>query len=150
MIKIQYKRSDKAKRLGLKLSKAHDADAGYDVPVCLEDPLTSMAIMPNEIRDIKSGIIVFIPEGYWAEIKARGSSFFERILHIHDAVHDSGYTGEVAVAIKNMSNKPFIVKDGDRLAQLILHNVVDADFDEIDGDFPDSDRGSNCMGSSGS
>jgi dUTP pyrophosphatase len=150
MIKIYKRRSDKAKRLGLDLRKAHKDDAGWDVPVCWDSDIgDAISLRPGEKRDIPSGISIHIPEGYWAEIKARGSSFAIRDLHIHDAVWDAGFNDEIKVAVKNMSDKPIRIKDGERIAQIIFHEVVEVEWEDIENDLPESERHLNQMGSSG-
>jgi deoxyuridine 5'-triphosphate nucleotidohydrolase len=147
---IQILRSDKVKRLNLMPMKAYDDDAGWDLRVCWPDEMgTSKFILAsNEIIDVPTGISIKLPEGYWAEIKARGSSFLNRSLHIHDAVLDNGFTGEVKVAIMNMSIRPAYIEDGERLAQLILHKIYPSVFEEVEL-LPTTNRGTKELGSSG-
>ena len=148
---LKYIRTDKAKRLNLMLHKQHDWDCGWDLPVCWPEELGTDAIQirPGEVKDIPSGISIYITPGYWAEVKARGSSFKNKNLHIHDAVWDSGCVAELQVAIKNMSDKHIIIRDGQRIAQVVFHKEVPIDqFVELEK-FPSTDRGVCCMGSTG-
>jgi dUTP pyrophosphatase len=150
MLKILKKRSQRAIELGLDLNKEHPDDCGHDIPVLWpEEYGGAIALRPGEKRDIPSGIYIHIPTGYWAEIKARGSSFNTRRLHIHDAVWDAGYNGEIMVGVINMGDTPITIRDGERLAQLIPHEVVDVEWEDTEEEFPDTPRNLNHNGSSG-
>lgn len=149
-IELKYIPNAKAKKLGLVPIKHYADDAGWDLPVCWPEYLgpeqVVIYIEPGEVRDIPCGMTVLLPTGYWAEVKARGSSFLEKQLHIHDAVVDGGFTGELQVAIKNMNYKPIPIRDGDRIAQLILHKTVSAVVVETT-EIPETLRGINQLGS---
>lgn len=148
---LEIKRNEKAKRMGLTLTKAYDGDVGWDVPVCWEEekgePCTIL-VASDEVIDVPSGLSVKLPNGYWAEIKARGSSFLSRNLHVHDAVIDNGFTGEIKIGVRNVGPKPIAIADGQRLAQLIVNKIHNINIKEVDS-LPETERGGNEKGSSG-
>jgi len=149
---IQIVRSEKAKNLNIDFKQAHDGDAGWDIPVCWPSELgpaaVSIGVSAGEIMDIPSGIHIKLPEGFWAEIKARSSSFFGRKLHVHDAIIDNGYTGELKIAVRNIGEKVAMIADGERLAQMIIHRIYPVTFQEVE-ELPTTSRGKKEMGSSG-
>jgi dUTP pyrophosphatase len=147
-IQIKFKRTEKAKQLDLKPIKHYRGDAGFDLPICWDftGEKASSQVNPGQIIDVPTGLYIQLPAGYWAEIKARGSSFLKKDLHIHDAVMDNGFTGEWRVGLRNIGNKPIVLSDGDSVAQMILHRIIGAELVEVN-ELSETDRGFGQLGS---
>jgi len=92
---------------------------GYDIAACLDDVIT---IAPVETHMVGSGIVIALEQGYAAFLYARsGLGIKQGIIPANCVgVIDSDYRGEVIVGLKNTSNKSFTVKNGDRIAQMVI------------------------------
>ena len=93
--------------------------AGYDVAACLS---VDVVIQPGETRMIGSGFALALEPGYAAFIYARSGLGIKHGMIPANCVGviDSDYRGEVIVGLKNTSGEPFTVKDGDRVAQMVI------------------------------
>lgn len=83
-----------------------DENAGYDIYACFDED--SIEIKPGEISIIPSGIATAVPDGYYMQVNERSSSG-SKGLSLRCGVVDSGYRGELFIAINNTSNKRIIV-----------------------------------------
>ena len=92
---------------------------GYDISACIENEIT---ILPGETYMTGSGLVIALEPGYAAFIYARsGLGINNGIVPANCVgVIDSDYRGEVIVGLKNTSDKMFTVKNGDRIAQMII------------------------------
>ena len=92
---------------------------GYDISACLNEEIT---IAPGETNMVGSGLVIALEQGYAAFIYARsGLGIKQGIIPANCVgVIDSDYRGEVIVGLKNTSKIPFKVKDGDRIAQMVI------------------------------
>ena len=125
---------------------SHHGDAGVDLKADLS---ISTDLPPGEIVKIPTGIKVNIPIGFFGMIAPR-SGLGSRGITVANSpgVVDAGYTGEISVALINHSKTTFVVYPGDRIAQLIIIPVAQAQFLEQDS-LEDSERGENGFGSTG-
>lgn len=117
-------------------------DAGWDLYSCEE-----IELKPNQVAvKIPIGLMISLDKGFWFEITARSSSK----LYVHRAIIDNGYRGEIFAVVSNNNSKPYTVKKGDRVAQMIIHKIIPAVWYEVSIDkLPESVRGGNGFGSSG-
>lgn len=123
---------------------AHEGDVGYDLHT-----LGDHWIMPGEGKDLPTGIAVEAPVGNWIRIAPRSSARRSRGLEITEGTIDNGYRGELFAYAVNHNDEPVHVKDGDRLAQLIIHPAVVFPIEEVTS-LSHSSRGSGGFGSTGS
>lgn len=121
-------------------------DAGFDFHV-VEDVL----IPPGEARLLPTGLAVAIPPGYELQIRLRSGAALTTplILPNAPATVDSGYRGELGIIARNLGNKAWLVKKGERIAQGVLAQVLTARFSVTDS-LPPSERGASGYGSTGS
>ena len=121
--------------------------AGADLYAALE---STVAIAPNETRMIPTGLAVAIPEGYAALIYARSGLASKAGLAPANKVGvvDADYRGEVMVALHNHSTEVRYVECGDRIAQLVIAPVYQADFCEVE-ELSETARGDGGFGSTG-
>lgn len=96
-----------------------DGSVGYDISACIDNDIT---IEPGETHKIGSGIAIALSHGNAAFIYARsGLGINHGIIPANCVgVIDSDYRGEIIVGLKNTSTMPFTVKNGDRIAQMII------------------------------
>lgn len=100
---------------------------------------------------ISTGIAIALPEGYAAFIQPRsGLAFKHGVTCLNTpGLIDSGYRGELKVLLVNTDpNVPFEVNRGERIAQLVIQKVEQAEFAEID-DLSETERGAGGFGSTG-
>lgn len=107
-------------------------------------------IKPGEIKLVKTGLFLEIPDGYEGQVRPRSGlalKFGVTVLNSPGTV-DSDYRGEVGVILINHGNKDFVYKKGDRIAQLIFSKVIKPKF-EIVEQINTTTRGSGGFGHTG-
>jgi len=139
-MKIKIKRIDKEIELPRYSRKG---DAALDIRSA-ED----CTIKPLERKIVKSGVALELPEGYAGLVWDRGGIAAKHGIHTMAGVLDSNYRGELMIVLKNLSEKDFEIKKGDRIAQLLIQPVIKADVEEVD-ELSESNRGDKGFSSSG-
>jgi len=99
--------------------RATTGSVGYDISACIGDSIT---IEPGETHMVGSGFAIALEPGYAAFIYARSGLGIKHGITPGNCVGviDSDYRGEVIVGLRNNSGKQFTVKDGDRIAQMVI------------------------------
>lgn len=122
--------------------------AGWDLYACLENSF--ITISPHETVMIDTGWAMEIPKGYFGGIFARSGLASKQGLRPANCVGvvDSDYRGPVKVALHNDTNKPAIINDGDRIAQLILIGYGNIALEEVN-ELDETNRGIGGFGSTG-
>ena len=120
---------------------------GFDVAACLDEAVT---IGPGETKMIGSGFALALEPGYAAFIYARsGLGIKHGIIPANCVgVIDSDYRGEVIVGLKNASNELFTVKDGERIAQMVIVRCEQPEL-RLCQELDETMRGSGGFGSTG-
>jgi len=120
---------------------------GYDIAACIEEDII---ILPGQTYMIGSGFIIALEPGYAAFLYARsGLGIKQGIIPANCVgVVDSDYRGEVIVGLKNTSQAAFTVKNGDRIAQMVVAKCELPDI-EIYENLDDTSRGDGGFGSTG-
>lgn len=131
---------------GPNLKPAYPGDAGFDLVTATDhkvDPFT-YGLVPCEVR-------VEFPDGVWGWITGRSSTIQKYGLLVLPGIIDSGYRGELFVAVWNMRHESVEVKQGDRIGQLILMPNVTGEYtpQQVLVINTESARGANGFGSSG-
>ncbi|MFT7244762.1 MAG: dUTP pyrophosphatase [Candidatus Azotimanducaceae bacterium] len=127
---------------------ATEGSAGLDLRACLNE---SLALVPGNTILIPTGLAVYIADpGYAAMILPRSGLGHKHGIVLGNLVGliDSDYQGELMVSCWNRGSSVFTIEPGDRIAQMIIVPVVQAQF-EIVEDFNESERGASGFGSSG-
>ena len=106
---------------------------------------------PGERRLIPTGWAIELPPGYEGQVRPRSGLALKQGLTCLNSpgTIDADYRGEVGVILINHSKEAVVVKSGDRIAQLVIAPVVQANLIEVD-QLSDSDRGAGGFGSTGS
>lgn len=122
-----------------------DGDAGVDLA-----SIEGLKLGAGERAMVRTGIAIAIPQGYGGFVQPRSglAASFGITLTNSPGLIDSNYRGEIKVILQNTGKDDFEVKRGDRIAQLVIMPVHQAEFIEVD-ELPGSDRGEGGFGSSG-
>lgn len=133
----------KLKCTGEKPSYANQYAAGLDLKANEE-----VTINPGDIVDIKSKLAVEIPAGHFGMVVARsGLSYKRQIKLINDVgIIDEDYRGDIGIRLINEGKKPYTIKKGDRVAQMIIIPYIQPKLVYVD-ELSKTDRGSNGFGS---
>jgi dUTP pyrophosphatase len=105
--------------------------AGMDIFAAVKDEET---ILPGMRRMIPTGLMVEIPVGYEAEIRPRSGLSLKHGITLANApgTIDADYRGEIGIVMINHGDTPFVVKRGDRVAQMVIHQVCRVKWDVAD------------------
>jgi dUTP pyrophosphatase len=105
-----------------------DGAAGMDLFAAVDEELT---VQPQEAVLVPTGLAVAIPEGFEGQIRARSGLAVAHGLAVINApgTIDSDYRGEIKVALINLGKKPFAIRRGDRIAQMIINRVYRVQWD---------------------
>ncbi|MDD4847714.1 MAG: dUTP diphosphatase [Bacteroidales bacterium] len=93
--------------------------AGMDLKANLDQPITLRSL---ERTLIPTGLFIALPIGYEAQVRPRSGLAFKKGITVLNApgTIDADYRGEIKVIIANLSNEPFTINDGDRIAQMVV------------------------------
>lgn len=127
---------------------ATSGSAGLDLRACLDDDLE---LAPGQTQLIKTGMAIYIEDPSLAAMILPRSGLGHKhgiVLGNLVGLIDSDYQGELMVSCWNRGTEPFTIKVGERLAQLVLVPVVQAQFERVD-EFTATERGAGGFGHSG-
>ncbi|MBQ3378442.1 MAG: dUTP diphosphatase [Clostridia bacterium] len=126
---------------------ATEGAAGADLFACLDAPMT---LSPRERALVPTGLKVGLPENTAGFVFARSGLAHRKGLSLSNGVGviDCDYTGELKVAVVNLSDTAVTVEDGERIAQLVVAPVYRVEFKETDT-LEKTKRGSGGFGSTG-
>ena len=127
---------------------ATPGSAGLDLRACLDAPLV---LAPNAWQLVPTGIAIYLQDpGYAALILPRSGLGHKHGIVLGNLVGliDSDYHGQLMISAWNRSSTPFTLEPMDRLAQLVIVPVVQAQFNVV-SDFAASERGDKGYGSTG-
>lgn len=121
--------------------------AGLDLRSVL---LGSIILMPLQRALIKTGIFMQIPKGYEAQVRPRSGLAIKHGITVLNSpgTIDSDFIGEVGVIIANLSDTPYTIENGDRIAQLVFSKVGQAEWVRVE-ELSETERGSGGFGSTG-
>jgi len=123
------------------------ASAGMDVRANIDQAIT---LAPLERSLVNTGLFVEIPIGYEIQVRPRSGLAFKKGITVLNSpgTIDADYRGEIGVLLVNLSSEPFVIEDGERIAQLVLASHEQASWQEVEI-LEDSDRGQGGFGSTG-
>lgn len=128
--------------------------AGLDLAACLDEG-EEIEIAPGERKLVPTGLVVAVPEGLEGQIRPRSGMALRSGISIPNApgTIDADYRGELKVILVNLGAEVYVVRHGDRIAQLVVAPIAMAEPVEVDvlpaaGD-PDGRRGEGGFGSTG-
>ncbi|XP_009365599.1 deoxyuridine 5'-triphosphate nucleotidohydrolase [Pyrus x bretschneideri] len=117
--------------------------AGYDLSSATETkvPARGKALVPTDLS-------IAVPEGTYARIAPRSGLAWKHSIDVGAGVIDADYRGPVGVVLFNFSDVDFEIKEGDRIAQLIIEKIITPDVVEVE-DLDSTARGAGGFGSTG-
>ena len=121
--------------------------AGMDLRANIDEEIT---LLPMQRQLVPTGLHIALPEGYEAQIRPRSGLALKHgitVLNTPGTV-DADYRGEIMVLLVNFSNEPFIVKDGERIAQMIVAKHEQVSF-ELTETLDETERGAGGYGHTG-
>ena len=121
--------------------------AGMDIRANID---SEIMLKPLERTLVKTGIYIQLPLGYEAQIRPRSGLAFKKGVTVLNSpgTIDADYRGEIGVVLVNLSSKEFEIKDGERIAQMVIAKHEHADWVEVET-LDDSKRGTGGFGSTG-
>ncbi len=128
-------------------SYATEHSAGMDLRANLDAPII---LAPGQRALIATGLYLELPEGTEAQVRPRSGLAFKHGVTVLNApgTIDADYRGEVGVLLINHGQEPFEVKDGERVAQLVITRYVRPKWQEV-ADLNTSERGAGGFGHTG-
>ena len=142
---------------------AHKGDAGFDLRANVEEiendnylfnaikfNTTTIILNPGGRVLIPTGLYMAIPEGYELQIRPRSGLALNHGITVVNTpgTIDATYRGNIGVILKNDGTEPFIIEQGDRIAQGVLNKVEEANLIEVDS-LDETDRSDSGYGKSG-
>jgi dUTP pyrophosphatase len=100
-------------------TRAYEGDAAFDLYVA-----ERTVVRHDSFVDVPCGVRAALPPGVWARITGRSSTLRRKGLLVADGVIDQGYRGPLFAGVRNLSPTQVILEAGERVAQLILHDLV--------------------------
>lgn len=122
--------------------KGSQKSAGYDLYAA-----ESVLILPKCKGNVSTDLSIKPPSGTYGRIAPR-SGLANKMIDIGGGVVDEDYTGIVKIIIYNFSDDVFVVKEGDRVAQLVLEQIKTPELKEVE-ELPSTQRGTFGFGSTG-
>ena len=119
--------------------------AGMDLRASLEEPVT---LQPLQRALVPTGLFIELPEGYEAQIRPRSGLAAKKGITVLNApgTVDADYRGEVKVILVNLSDQPFVIEDGERIAQMVVAAHERIAWNEV-ATLAETERGSGGFGS---
>jgi len=123
------------------------ASAGMDLRAHMDTPVT---LQPMERGLIKTGLFMELPVGVEAQVRPRSGLALKKGITVLNSpgTIDADYRGEIGVILINLSNEPFTINSGDRIAQLVIAKHERADWQQVES-LTETERGAGGFGSTG-
>jgi dUTP pyrophosphatase len=121
--------------------------AGMDLRANLEEPIT---LKPMERVLVPTGLFMALPAGYEAQVRPRSGLAIKKgitVLNTPGTI-DADYRGEVCVILINLSAEPFVINDGERIAQMIIARHEQPELIQVET-LDETERGAGGFGHSG-
>jgi dUTP pyrophosphatase len=124
-----------------------DLSAGMDIRANIE---SDICLKPLERVLVKTGLFVEIPEGFEAQIRPRSGLALKKGITVLNSpgTIDADYRGEIGVILINLSNEEYLIKDGERICQMIVSKHEKVNWEKVDVLF-ETDRGYGGFGHTG-
>lgn len=126
---------------------ATTASAGLDLRANLDSPVT---LQPLERKLISTGLYIALPEGCEAQIRPRSGLALKHGISLLNTpgTIDADYRGEIGVILVNISNEPFEVRDGERIAQMVIARYEQVEWEPAES-LDATERGAGGFGHTG-
>jgi dUTP pyrophosphatase len=121
--------------------------AGVDLRANLSEPLT---LAPLQRCLVPTGLYIALPEGYEAQVRPRSGLALKKGITVLNSpgTIDADYRGEICIILVNLSSEPFVIEDGERVAQMVIARHEQAEWEEVEV-LDDTQRGAGGFGHTG-
>ena len=126
---------------------ATELSAGMDRRANIDEPIV---LKPMERRLVPTGLHISLPVGYEAQVRPRSGLALKKGITVLNApgTVDADYRGDVGVILINLSDEPFTIEDGERIAQMVIARHEHAEFIPVDV-LDETERGEGGYGHTG-
>lgn len=126
---------------------ATELSAGMDLRANISEPIE---LQPLQRVLVPTGLFMALPAGYEAQVRPRSGLAIKKGVTVLNSpgTIDADYRGEVCVILVNLSNEPFIITDGERIAQMVIARHEQIEWCEVDV-LDDTERGAGGFGHTG-
>lgn len=126
---------------------ATELSAGMDLRANIDESIT---LNPMERRIIPTGLYMALPPGYEAQVRPRSGLAFKHGITVFNSpgTIDADYRGEIGVLLVNLSNEPFVITEGERIAQMVIARHEQGQFEVVD-ELDKTERGEGGYGHTG-
>ena len=126
---------------------ATTSSAGMDLRANLDEPIV---LAPLQRALVPTGLFMALPDGYEAQVRPRSGLAIKKGVTVLNSpgTIDADYRGEVCVILVNLSNEPFTVADGERIAQMVIARHEQVEWSEVDV-LGETERGAGGFGHTG-
>lgn len=123
------------------------SSAGMDLKAFIDEPVILNSL---ERKIINTGLYISLPKGFEAQVRSRSGLSIKHGLCVLNSpgTIDADYRGEVGIILINLSQEPYTINNGDRIAQLVIASHEQAQWIEVN-ELPKTVRGINGFGSTG-
>lgn len=128
-------------------SYATEKSAGMDLKANITEPII---LAPLERAVVPTGLFIALPDGTEAQVRPRSGLAAKHGISVLNApgTIDADYRGEVGVILVNLSNEPFTINPGERIAQMVVARYEKVEWDEVEV-LDQTERGEGGFGSTG-
>jgi dUTP pyrophosphatase len=126
---------------------ATEQSAGVDLRANVNEPIT---MQPLERKLIPTGLFISLPKGYEAQVRPRSGLAIKKGITVLNSpgTIDADYRGEICVILINLSKEPFVIEDGERIAQMVIARHEQAEWEEVQV-LDETERGAGGFGHTG-
>ena len=126
---------------------ATELSAGMDLRANIDESIT---LNPMERRIIPTGLYIALPPGYEAQVRPRSGLALKHGITVLNSpgTIDADYRGEICVILVNLSNEPFVVENGERIAQMVVTKHERVEWQEVEV-LDETERGAGGFGHTG-
>lgn len=126
---------------------ATEQSAGVDLRANIDEPIT---MQPLERKLIPTGLFISLPKGYEAQVRPRSGLAIKKGVTVLNSpgTIDADYRGEICVILINLSKDPFVIEDGERIAQMVIARHEQAEWEEVQV-LDETERGAGGFGHTG-
>ena len=128
-------------------SYATELSAGMDLRANIDEPIV---LQPLQRTLVPTGLFMALPAGYEAQVRPRSGLAIKKGITVLNSpgTVDADYRGEVCVILVNLSNEPFTITDGERIAQMVIERHEQVEWLSVEK-LDDTERGAGGFGHTG-
>lgn len=107
------------------------SSAGMDIRACIDSPIT---VEPMQRVLVPTGLRVQLPQGYEMQIRPRSGMALKHGITLANSpgTVDADYRGEIGIIVINLSDKPFVINDGERICQMVITRYSHVEWEQVD------------------